>query len=99
MSSSSPQNPKNSSSWVQFCMSMGKTILHSREMRRKVLFQLVITLVIVVAIGVWPLSDWLDERLPLFLLWWAGCVIYTVMIILLAIYDMLVVFKEERDKM
>ena len=61
------------------------------------LFQLVIFLVIIVALGAWPLANWLGENIWYFLMWWAGSVCYTVMIILLATYDMLAALKEERD--
>lgn len=86
-------------SWVKFSMGLAKMILHSREMRRKILFQLVIALVVIVSLGAWPLSSWLGENIWYFLLWWGGCVSYTLMIILLALYDILASLKEERTKM
>ena len=85
-------------SWPKYITGLARMILHSREMRRKMLFQLVIALVVIVALGGWPLSKWLSENVWYFLLWWGACLLYTVMIILLAIYDMLAVIKEERSK-
>ena len=73
-------------------------ILHSREMRRKVLFQLVLVLLAIVCLGAWPLSNWLSSNAWLFLIWWGASMLYGLMIILLAIYDMLAVVKEEREK-
>lgn len=73
-------------------------ILHSREMRRKMLFQLIIVLVIIAALGAWPLSNWLGSNIWLFLVWWGFCMLYGLMIILLALYDMASVVKEEREK-
>ena len=74
-------------------------ILHTREMRRKVLFQLVLVLLVLVCLGAWPLANWLDDNVWLFLTWWVASMIYGLMVILLAIYDMLAVVKEEREKM
>lgn len=73
-------------------------ILHSREMRRKALFQLVIVLLVVVALGAWPLANWLSQNVWLFLAWWGICMTYGLLVILLAIYDMAAVVKEEREK-
>ncbi len=80
------------------CTGLARMILHSREMRRKVLFQLVIVLLVVVALGAWPLAGWLSGSIWLFLIWWGISMVYGGMIILLAIYDMLAVLSEERRK-
>ncbi|WP_435893555.1 hypothetical protein [Oceaniferula spumae] len=85
-------------SWAMVCAGLARMILHSREMRRKVLFQLVIVLVIIVTLGAWPLANWLSGNVWLFLIWWAAVMFYGLMIILLAIYDMAAVVKEERKK-
>ena len=73
-------------------------ILHSRELRRKMLFQLLLVLLVIVGLGAWPLADWLGGNVWLFLVWWAIAMVYGLMLILLAIYDMLAVFREEREK-
>ena len=81
------------------CVGLARMILHSREMRRKMLFQLVVVLLVIVGLGAWPLSDWLGNSVWLFLIWWGFSMLYGTMIILLAIYDMMSVVKEEREKM
>lgn len=80
------------------CAGLARMILHSRELRRKMGFQLIIVLVIIVALGSWPLANWLSGSIWLFLAWWGFCMFYGVMIILLALYDMGAVVKEERRK-
>lgn len=85
-------------SWAAVCLGLARMILHSRGMRRKLLFQLVIVLVVVVALGAWPLAGWLGRNVWLFLAWWGFCVVYGILVILLAIYDMAAVVKEEREK-
>jgi len=72
-------------------------ILLSRKLRRKVLMQLTVVLVLVVVIGAWPLASWLASNVWLFLVWWGICVFYGLMVILLSLYDMLSVFKEVRE--
>lgn len=86
-------------SWATVCLGLARMVLHSREMRRKVLFQLVIVLVVVVALGAWPLAGWLSGNVWLFLIWWGASMFYGLMVILLAIYDILAVVGEERRKM
>jgi len=83
-------------SWVLVFTGLARMILHSREMRRKMLFQLVIILLIIVALGAWPMADWLSESVWLFLIWWGISMVYGGLVILLAIYDMLAVIREER---
>lgn len=80
------------------CVGLARMILHSREMRRKVLFQLVMVLLLLVVLGAWPLADWLSGSIWLFLLWWGISMVYGLMVILLAVYDMLAVVKEERAR-
>ncbi|MEJ6573178.1 MAG: hypothetical protein QNL01_13025 [Akkermansiaceae bacterium] len=86
-------------SWATVCAGLARMILQTREMRRKVLFQLVLVLLVLVCLGAWPLANWLDDNVWLFLTWWVASMIYGLMVILLAIYDMLAVVKEEREKM
>jgi hypothetical protein len=86
-------------SWASVCTGIARMILHTREMRRKVLLQLVIVLLVLVVLGAWPLAGWLSGNMWLFLLWWGASLFYGLMVILLAIYDMLAVLKEERESM
>jgi len=86
----------NNTGWIGLFMGLGKAILHSREMRRKMLFQLLLMLVVFVALGAWPLAQWLSGSIWLFLIWWGICMVYGVLVMLLAVYDMLAVTKEEK---
>lgn len=81
------------------CSGIAQMILHTRQMRRKVLLQLVIVLLVLVVLGAWPLAGWLSGNMWLFLLWWGASLFYGLMVVLLAIYDMLAVLKEERGNM
>lgn len=88
---------KQRASWVAVCIGLARMILHTRELRRKVLFRLLIALLIVTVLGAWPLADWLASSFWLFLIWWGVCMFYACFVIMLAIYDMAAAIKEERD--
>lgn len=77
---------------------LARMILHTREMRRKMLFQLLMVLLVIVVLGAWPLADWLSGNIWLFLIWWGGSMGYGLMVILLTIYDMLSVINEEKKE-
>jgi hypothetical protein len=89
----------NRASWVSVCVALARMILRERKLRRKMLLRLLIVLAIIVALGSWPLAAWLGSSIWLFLLWWAVTILYGLMVILLAFYDMLAVVQEERDKL
>ena len=80
------------------CVGLARMILHSRGMRRKVLFRLLIVLLLIVVLGAWPLAGWLAQSVWLFLIWWGVSMVYCLCVILLAIYDMAAVVREEREK-
>jgi len=61
------------------------------------LLQLLIVLVVIAALGSWLLASWLGSNIWLFLIWWGLTMLYGLMVILLAIYDMLAVVQEERS--
>ncbi len=86
---------KKSASWISVFTGLAQMILHTREMRRKMLFQLVMVLLVLVVVGGWPLASWLSGNIWLFLLWWGVSMVYGLMVILLAIYDMLAVMRED----
>jgi len=97
MSGNGAAKGTKSASWLMVLTGLAKMILHTRAMRRKILFQLVIVLLLLVGLGSWPLADWLGGNIWLFLIWWGASMLYGAMVILLAIYDMLAVIHEERS--
>ena len=77
---------------------MARAILHDRAARRKVIGRMLMVVLVVMALGVWGIDEWLGESLWRFLLWWAGCALLTVVVMLFALYDALAVIREERAK-
>jgi peptidoglycan biosynthesis protein MviN/MurJ (putative lipid II flippase) len=85
-------------SWTVVILGLSRTILHDREMRRKILARLLLLIFAIMAIGLWGIGGWLAKDVLRFTLWWAGCGFLTVMVMLLALYDALAVVREERAK-
>ncbi len=78
---------------------LARMILHDRQERRKVLFRMVMTALLMMAAGLWVIDGWLEQNPWRFLMWWAGCGFLTVIVLLFALYDALAVIREERAKL
>ena len=79
------------SGMIQLVTALARGILHDTKLRRKMMTQLVIVLLIAVAIGHWVIGSWLEKSILAFTIVWGLIFIYTVMLVLLCIYDMLMV--------
>jgi RsiW-degrading membrane proteinase PrsW (M82 family) len=80
--------------FIDTCLIIAKGILHDRSLRRKMMTQLVIFLVVIVVIGTWVIDDWLRDGVLRFVVFWALITLYTLFLILMAFYDMLRVMKD-----
>ncbi|MES2996403.1 MAG: hypothetical protein V4733_06290 [Verrucomicrobiota bacterium] len=76
---------------------IARVILASRPERRRALTWLLIATMIMMGTGLWVIDGWLAQRWMIFALWWAGCGLLTLLLMLFAIYDMLMVLREERE--
>ncbi|SHJ81279.1 hypothetical protein SAMN02745181_2690 [Rubritalea squalenifaciens DSM 18772] len=83
---------------VQTCIVIARGVLNSRDLRRKMMMQQVIMLVLAIALGTWLIDDWLDDGPVRFLVFWGGVGLFVVMLCLFCIYDMLKAWKEEVDE-
>ena len=81
--------------FVQTCLMLAKGILHDRSLRRKMMSQLVIFLLVLVAIGSWVIDDWLRDGVVRFAFFWGVVGLYVLFLILMAVYDMLKVMRDE----
>jgi hypothetical protein len=77
------------------CMMLARGILYDRTLRRKMMTQLVIFLLVIVAIGSWVIDDWLREGVIRFIIFWGVVCLYTLFIMLMAFYDMLKTMRGE----
>jgi len=79
-----------------FIILITKGILRDREMRRNVLFGIVMADLALLGAGSTLLDEWLGAHPLLFLLYWGTCLWLTLTAMLLALYDLLLVRAEAR---
>jgi predicted MFS family arabinose efflux permease len=77
------------------CMMLARGILYDRILRRKMITQLLIFLVVTVAIGSWVIDDWLRDGVIRFIIFWGVVCLYTLFMMLMAFYDMLKAMRGE----
>jgi hypothetical protein len=78
--------------------SIARGILRDRAARRKLLGRMLMFALALMAAGLWLIDDQLARNPWWFLLWWGGCALVTLMVLLFALYDALAVIREERNK-
>ena len=79
--------------YIDTCLMLAKGILHDRSLRRKMMTQMLIFLLVIVAIGSWVVDDWLRDGVIRFVIFWGLISLYTLFIMLMAFYDMLKVMR------
>jgi hypothetical protein len=75
---------------------LAKGILDDRVLRRKMMTQLMIFLLVLVAVGSLVIDNWLQDGVYRFIIFWGLVLLYTLFIILMAFYDMLKVMRDKR---
>lgn len=80
------------------CLIVARGILNSRDLRRKMMLQLLIMLMLMIAVGTWIIDGWLDDGPVRFLLYWGGVALFVIMLSLFCLFDMLKAWKEEIDE-
>ncbi|MBN8457593.1 MAG: hypothetical protein J0M04_07140 [Verrucomicrobia bacterium] len=88
---------KKISSWA-VCKGLAGEILRDRSERRRFMTRLLVLVLAQLVLGVWVIHGWLGADVWRFLLWWAACGALTGFLLLMALYDMLAVIREERDR-
>lgn len=88
---------KKKVSTPQQVLLLASGILRDRKLRRKVIFQLLIFIFILFILGAFILKAWLASNFIVFSLFW-GCIFFlTIFLILLAIFDMMRIYDEEKN--
>jgi len=77
-----------------FILLVSKGILRDRQMRRTVLFWIVLAALGMLALGSVLLDGWLGGHPFLFLFYWGVCLWLTLTALLLALYDLLAIRSE-----
>lgn len=84
-------------SWFSFAQVAARALLQFRETRRKIIFYTIVALLVVFALGNWPLASWLEETPGRFFFYWAGCAFLSIFLFLLGLYDFLRIIKNYKD--
>lgn len=77
---------------------IAEAVLRDREQRRKVLGGFAFGMLGMLAFGLWGIGGWLQESALRFGLYWAACGLLCLFVMLFALFDMLAVIKEERER-
>lgn len=75
-------------------MAVCLVILRTRKLRRRLIFQVAITVMIIIAVGLWPLASFLNEHPLLFGIFWLISFAALILLFLLTIYDMVRIPRE-----
>lgn len=73
-------------------------ILADRMHRRRALTGFAVALLAMFALGLWGIDDWLGASLWRFAIYWLVCAGLAVFVMLFALFDLLAVLREERDR-
>jgi len=77
---------------------LATSMLHDRPTRRKLMARTLALLLAVFAIGLWGIDEWLAKNVWRFISWWGGCAFLALFMVLFALYDVMRVIREERDR-
>ena len=77
---------------------LAKAILHDRVQRRKWLGRWLLLTMAWMAVGLWVVDGLLTKNPLMFLLWWGFCFLLACVLVIFALYDVLAVMREEREK-
>jgi uncharacterized membrane protein YcjF (UPF0283 family) len=86
------------SDW-QSSKGLAKGMLHDRTTRRKLMARSLALLLAVFAIGLWGIDKWLAANLWRFVIWWGSCGFLAIFVVVFAVYDVMRVIREERDRL
>ncbi|MFM2199368.1 MAG: hypothetical protein RLZZ505_2800 [Verrucomicrobiota bacterium] len=77
---------------------LARAILHDRGQRRKWLGRWLLLTVVWMAVGLWVLDGLLAQSGWMFVLWWVFCFLLACGLVIFALYDVMAVMREEREK-
>ena len=77
---------------------VARSMLRNREQRRKIMARMLLVALGLMAGGLWLVGGWLVKNPWYFRIWWGVCALITCRTMVLALYDVLAVIREEREK-
>lgn len=87
----SPRPPKRGPGFVTLVIGLSLAVARDQRMRRSILFFVMLAVMGLVFTGAVFLDRWLSARPWVFLIYWGICLWLTLLAILLALYDLLMV--------
>lgn len=81
---------------LNFVLSVTRGIIRDQQLRRKVLGGVLGTALAMVLIGACLIDRWLSGHILLFLLYWGACAWFTVLALLMALFEILMVKAASR---
>ena len=85
-------------SWAAVIYRLARSMLHDRVTRRKFILRVIVAMLLVVALGNWPLEGWLADSPVRFVFWWGACGFLAILTFLLGVYDALAVVRENHRR-
>lgn len=73
---------------------LSRSVLHDRRLRRTFILWVIGALLVMFALGTWPLAGWLEASVVRFGVWWGACGFLAIFLFLLGVYDFLRVLRE-----
>jgi len=67
----------------------GRMWLRTRSLRRKLMAAVLILLLVAIVLGTWVIDGWLSSSVARFSIFWGVVTLYTLLLLLLTVYDML----------
>jgi hypothetical protein len=89
--------PKGSG-WLRTCLALAAALLHTRELRRQLMFYATLAAMLQLFAGLYFFDSFLTRRPLLFATYWAACFALVSVLFLLASYDLLAVRREARRR-
>lgn len=77
---------------------LAKAVLYDRVQRRKWLGRCLLLTLTWMVVGFWVVDGLLSNNALLFVLWWAFCFFLACVLVMFALYDVLAVMREERER-
>ncbi len=70
-------------------LEQGRKVLRNSILRRKVMAGVLVLLLVSIVIGTWVIDGWLDASVARFGIFWGAVTLYTLLLLLLTVYDMI----------
>ncbi len=89
---------KDRNDLLALILSITRGIIVDQRARRNVLFYVVMGALAMLVVGTVGIGEWLLARPVLFILFWAACLWLTLLSVVMALFDMLMIRRDAREE-